>query len=120
LGSGYYGTTFKIKIDDDDKLYALKRQNISKEEYEWISSLPTSDRIFFMELYEYKRFECDFQSIKSNEGKFCQDTIIELKGDTMAKKSICLVKTSSYLYFVKSLMHMAKYHHRDVKISIRF
>lgn len=143
LGSGHYGTTFKVAIDGCDDLYALKRQKISAEEYEspistlhqtnielqfyeWINTLNASDRIFFMEMYGYRRFKCDFQSIKSNANDllkssgFCQDTLLRLKGNMMSKEIDTLTKNQFLSIFCQmtyavSLMHSAKYHHRDAK-----
>jgi serine/threonine protein kinase len=143
LGSGHFGTTFKISIDGCDGEYAMKRQKITVEEYEssieaphpvnleqlfykWISLLPASDKIFFMEMYGSRRIECDFQSVKSSvnedlkNSKFCQESILQLKGDVMVKIFDRLTKNQflsifCQMIYATSLMHSAKYHHRDAK-----
>ena len=141
LGSGYYGTTYKVSINDHNTYYALKRQGISKEVYDtslsslyqvnieikfydWISKLDSNDRKFFMQMYCYRRFECTFDSnasiIKNNSNKFCQDTLLELKGISLTQKINKLnnhqfLSIFCQIIYALSLMHNSKYHHRDIK-----
>ena len=65
LGSGMFGTTYKVKKTTNNKIYALKRQKILRSFitkntkyymwrelyfYSWINKLLISDQKFFMKM----------------------------------------------------------------------
>jgi hypothetical protein len=112
LGSGVFGTTYKVKINN--KYYALKRQKILKKHmkeddtspiwrelyfYEWVSTLNANDQRFFIRLHDFKFYKCDFKMTpyikpqgqlkilidKLNKSPYCLDLIIDLKKDNITK-----------------------------------
>jgi hypothetical protein len=106
LGSGMFGTTYKVKKNSNNKIYALKRQKILKSFitkntkyymwrelyfYSWINKLSISDQKFFMKMIDYKFYSnCQYfnpQSEKPNnkiiqkliKSKHCLDLLLDLK-----------------------------------------
>jgi len=107
LGSGMFGTTYKVKkTNNNNKVYALKRQKILKSFitkntkyymcrelyfYSWINKLSISDQKFFMKMYDYKFYSnCEYfnpVSEKPNnkiiqkliKSKHCLDLLLDLK-----------------------------------------
>jgi len=106
LGSGMFGTTYKVKKTTNNKIYALKRQKILRSFitkntkyymwrelyfYSWINKLLISDQKFFMKMIDYKFYSnCDYfnqQFEKTNnkiiqkliKSKHCLDLLLDLK-----------------------------------------
>ncbi len=146
LGKGYNGTTFSVKIND--KIYALKRQKITLLEYndtnkstllpinrelfffEWINGLSENDKKFFMRMYYYRRYECDFQFVplrgtlsdELQESKYCQDIILDKKDATIENIIDHLDKNKIISVFCQTvyaiyLMHRSDYYHFDTKLD---
>ena len=145
LGKGHNGTTYSIKINN--KIYALKRQKITQKEHDdiisttmpinrelmffkWIDRLPKNDKIFFMEMYGYRRYECDFNFVpirgslsdELRDSKYCQDIIVSKKDSTIENIINDLDKNSIISVFCQSvyaihLMHSSNYYHFDTKLD---
>lgn len=144
LGFGHNGTTYRIKINGNKKEYAMKRQKISYDEYksnisdnlqinnelkffQWIDGLGADDQIFFMTLYGYRRYRCDFNFIpnsgtETEEMKYrqayCQDMIVDLKGRTFNQIIDGLTRNEILSIFCQivhaiGLMHTSGYFHTD-------
>jgi serine/threonine protein kinase len=145
LGTGYNATAYRIRILGSLNHYALKRQKISTKEYEstlsdnypintelkffhWINGLPERDKIFFMSMHHYRRYECefDFKPIKGvpsddmAKSPYCQDTVVDLKGpglhqliDKMSRDQILSIFAQT-LYGI-TLMNENGYYHTDAR-----
>ena len=143
LGSGYNGTTYRILINGFSDYYALKRQKITEKEYEskynedyqinneinffhWLSTLSLDDNIFFMLMYDYRRYECNFDS-KSIKGTlsdelinspYCQDIVVQMKGQGLNKLIDSMNRNEILSIFCQltygiSLMNKSGYYHTD-------
>lgn len=113
LGSGMFGTTYKVENIKTKKKYALKRQKILKSFitggtkyymwreiyfYSWINKLSKIDQNFFMKMYDYKFYSnCNYINEKHkydnfinnkliqkiSKSKHCLDLILDLKDGTV-------------------------------------
>lgn len=142
IGKGQTGQAYLIKMNN--KKYILKKQGISETNYnndttknpinrelifyEWINKLNKKKQKFFVKLYSYKKYVCDFDfiPIRSDEkitNKYCVEYIIGYKDGTLDD---ILFKTSLQKqiisYFVQTLyalymMAKANYYHMDAKLD---
>jgi serine/threonine protein kinase len=128
LGKGNFGKTYLIEINN--KQYALKKQNITEKDYlsnssdmtiflnneldfyNWINKLNDDDKQFFMEMYEYNRYE--------SNGKYYQDTIVSLKNGTIFSIINELNRNEIISIFIQivyalDIMHKNGFYHCDSK-----
>jgi hypothetical protein len=148
LGRGMFGTSFLVRFKK--KTYALKRQTVLQENthqstshalwrefdfYKWISTLQQKDKQFFMELFSYKFYKCDFLYVpiqtprsietrrlvkKLKSSPYCSDFLLDYKDgileDLMFSTKLTRVQCYSIVIqclYALYLMHNAKYMHRD-------
>ena len=103
LGSGMFGTTYRVRNEIDNKIYALKRQKILKSYiekstkyymwreiyfYSWINNhIIKSDQKFFMKMIDYKFYSnCDYLNDKYFKEDFINNKLIK----KMIKSKHCL------------------------------
>jgi serine/threonine protein kinase len=146
IGKGNFGQVYLVKINE--KNFILKRQKITTEDYlsnpnditifinveldfyKWIKTIDEQDKFFFMEMYEFRRYECDFEFIpimgpintELSNSKYCQDTIVSLKDGTVINIINDLLKEEIISIFIQIvhaiyLMHKNGYYHCDTKID---
>ena len=110
LGSGTWGTTYKILIGKNE--FALKRIKIYSNEikkntkyiiwreldfFDWIGKLDKNQQIFFAKMYDHNIYKCDFKYkinkntsqelvgvyTKLNKSPYCLDIVLDLKDGTL-------------------------------------
>lgn len=110
IGTGLFGTTYKVYDTKKNKYYALKQQKILKsfitkgtkyymwrelKFYKWILKLSKSDQNFFMKMIDYKFYaNCSYSNPNQStakskiinrllKSKHCLDLLLDLKDGTL-------------------------------------
>ena len=146
LNKGYSGITYLV--EKENIKYVLKRQKIlpkeKKKDYKYqiwreidfgnfVNSLSKTKQNYFMKMYEYDLFECDYKhkpryvdpNFKKeldnrNKSKYCLDIIVEHKGETLSnllRKNLSLKERYSIVIQILYGLDIVRnncYMHQDV------
>jgi serine/threonine protein kinase len=146
LNKGYSGITYLV--EKENIKYVLKRQKIlpkeTKKDYKYqiwreidfgnfVNSLSKTKQNYFMKMYEYDLFECDYKhkpryvdpNFKKeldnrNKSKYCVDMLLEYKGnvlDDLLQKKLSLYERYCMIIqilYALEIMRENKYMHQDI------